>query len=283
MRWMLRMIGRSAKPLSTRTRRASDYVAALMFGAIVFTWWSCPGMPVAYATSFNNGGGPALLKICTTGDYEPLTYRDPATGQYSGIDIDMALSLANYLGREPVFVATSWPALMTDLTTSGNCDIAMGGISDTPARERLADFTAPYLFSGKVALVPAANAARFQSIDQIDQPGVRVIENPGGTNEHFARQNLPNATITIWPDNTTIFDQLSAGHADVMITDAIEAVYRANQHPELVAIRPEQPYTTDRKAYMLPKGSQLTGQVNAWLSQALEDGTFNRFYEQWIQ
>jgi cyclohexadienyl dehydratase len=34
---------------------------------------------------------------------------------------------------------------------------------------------------------------------------------------------------------------------------------------------------------MLPKGSQLTEQTNQWLTQALADGTFSRFYDQWMQ
>ena len=254
----------------------------LILAGVMTCWWSCTAVSPAFATRFAADAGPPPLKICTTGDYQPLTYRDPATGQYSGIDIDMATDLATHLAREPVFVATSWPTLMADLATPDKCDIAMGGISVTAEREEHADFTAPYLFNGKIPLVAATNADRFQSIDAINQPGVRVIENTGGTNERFAREKLPSATITIWPDNTTIFDQLRAGAADVMITDAVEAQYQATQHPDLAAVNPDQPFTADRKAYLLPSGSPLTGQVNTWLNQALTDGTFTRFYDQWI-
>jgi cyclohexadienyl dehydratase len=158
----------------------------------------------------------------------------------------------------------------------------MGGISATPARRQIAEFTQPYLSNGKVALARADDADRFQSVDEINQPGVRVIENSGGTNEQFARERLLNADLTIWPDNTTIFDQLVLGRADVMITDAIEARYQAVKHPELVAVHPDQPYTTDRKVYLLPLGSGLAGQVNAWLDRVLTDGTFDRFYSNWM-
>jgi cyclohexadienyl dehydratase len=99
--------------------------------------------------------------------------------------------------------------------------------------------TQPYLANGKTPPATAANADRFQSIDQINQYGVRVIENAGGTNEQFARQNFPNATLTIWQDNATVFDSLLQGEADVMITDAIEAIYQAKQHPGLVAVHPD--------------------------------------------
>ncbi|BBY66903.1 cyclohexadienyl dehydratase [Mycolicibacterium helvum] len=228
------------------------------------------------------GGDQATLKICTTGDYPPLTYRDQATGQYSGVDIEMASDLAAHLGRQPVFVATTWPTLMADLTSPGICDIAVGGITDTPERRRLANVTLPYLSSGKTPVVAAANAGRYSSIEDIDQPGVRVIENSGGTNERFARTNFPAAQITIWADNTTIFDQLAAGNADVMVTDAVEAIYQSSLHPGLVALHPEQPFTSEVKAYLLPNDSPITGLTDSWLAGALRDGTFAGIYQRWL-
>jgi cyclohexadienyl dehydratase len=228
-------------------------------------------------------GPTATLKICTTGDYLPLTYRDRRSGDYSGIDIDMAEDLAAHLGRAPVFVATTWGSLTTDLSARGPCDIAVGGISPTPARAQTADFTQPYLANGKTPLTTTLNADRFQTIDQINRPGVRVIEPAGGTNEQFARQHLPNATLIISQDNTAIFAQLTSGGADVMVTDVIEAVYQSKQHPELVAVHPDKPFTSDEKAYMLPKGSPLTSPTRDWLAHALDDGTFGRIYDQWMK
>ncbi|MEI6254640.1 MAG: transporter substrate-binding domain-containing protein [Mycobacteriaceae bacterium] len=229
-----------------------------------------------------SGADEPELRICTTGDYRPLTFRDPATGQYDGIDIDMARDLAATLGRAPVFVATTWPTLTQDLTTPGRCDIAMGGISITPARRQVGEFTAPYLPSGKVPITQSASGGRFATLDAINQPGVEVIENPGGTNEQFAREHFPRADISIWPDNATIFDELAASHADVMITDAIEARYQAARHPGLVAVNPDQPFTEDAKAYWLPGGSPLPGQVDAWLQKAMADGVFAGFYDRWM-
>lgn len=238
---------------------------------------------VAVAFSLLAGTTPAtaepVLRVCTTGDYPPLTYRDPVTGVYTGIDIEMARNLADHLGRTPVYFPATWPTLTADLA---NCDIAMGGISVTPARAQIGEFSIPYLETGKAPLARRELATQFQSIEQINQPGVRVIENPGGTNEQFARRNLPNAAIIIWPDNATIFDRLAAGAADVMITDNIEARYQAELNPDLVAVNPDQPFTRDQKAYLLPSGSELSGDVDAWLHGALADGTFDRILHQWV-
>ena len=182
-----------------------------------------------------------------------------------------------------MFVTTTWPTLMADLTSPGMCDIAMGGITDTPERRRLADATLPYLPSGKTPVVAAANANRYSSIEDIDQPGVRVIENSGGTNEQFARKNFPAAQITIWADNTTIFDQLAAGNADVMVTDAVEAIYQSSLHPGLVAAASRSdPFTSEVKAYLLPSGSPIAGRTDSWLAGALHDGTFAGIYQRWL-
>jgi cyclohexadienyl dehydratase len=264
-------------------RRVVSAVANGAVSALVFAGCGSMLRPANHAAAGQTSAPPAVLKICTTGDYKPLTYYDPVAQQYSGIDIDMAKDFAAHLRRTPVFVLTRWALLTNDLVTLGKCDIAMGGISDTQAREQIADFTKPYLTNGKTPLTTIPRANEVQSIDQINQRGVRVIENAGGTNEQFARQHFPNATVIVWPDNTTIFDQLVSGRADVMITDAVEAIYQAKQHPELTAVHPDKPFTFDQKAYMLPKGSALLGEANEWLTHALSDGTFSRFYNAWMR
>lgn len=223
------------------------------------------------------------LKVCTTGDYMPLTYRDKASGEYSGFDIDMARSLSEHLGREARFVRTSWPTLMQDLLTPGKCDITMGGVSATADRREKADLTTGYLVDGKAPVVRSGEESKYQTLDQIDRKDVRVIVNPGGTNERFAKDHLPHATVITWPDNVTIFDEIKSGHADVMITDALEGKYQAKTHPELTVVNPDRPFTRSEKVYMLPKDSPLTSRTNSWLTEINKDGTFGALYVKWLK
>ena len=46
------------------------------------------------------------LKFGTTGDWNPMSVRNPATNKYEGFDIDVATELAKDLGVEVEFVAT---------------------------------------------------------------------------------------------------------------------------------------------------------------------------------
>lgn len=221
------------------------------------------------------------LRVCTTGDYRPFTYRDPRTGAYSGIDIDMARDLARSLDAKVELTPTTWGSLVSDLA-AGRCDIGMGGISVTLDRAREAVFSEPYRTDGKTPIVRCADKDRYGTLGQIDRSGVRVIVNPGGTNETFARARLRHATIAVHRDNNTIFDEIVAGHADVMITDASEALYQAKLHPRLCAVHPDRPFTFAEKAYLLPRGDQeFANYVDEWVHLRTHDGTYRRYARSW--
>ena len=208
------------------------------------------------------------LRIGTTGDYAPFS--EERDGELRGLDIQLAETLAKSWGVSLVFVRTTWPTLMDDLGKR-RFDLAMSGISSTPERSRQADFSVAYVFDGKTPIARREESARFSSLAQIDQPGVRVIVNPGGTNERFVREHLTRAAIVVHPDNRSIFQEIIAGRADVMITDGIEVKLQARRHPELRGTMAA-PLTRTGKAILLPRDSELTSRVDAWLTPQVDGG-----------
>lgn len=223
-----------------------------------------------------------VLRVCTTGDYRPFTYLQP-DGSYVGIDIEQADSLAKALGVKVQFVKTTWPTLMKDFD-GGKCDIAMGGISVTLARMKTAAFTIHYLVDGKTPIVRCADVDKYQTLAQIDQPGVRVITNPGGTNSKFVDANIHRAKVIVYPDNNTIFQQLVDGKADVMITDATETLLQHKLHPQLCAVHPGHPFTYGEKAYLIPRDDlPFQNFVDQWLHLEIASGTFQKVFDEGLQ
>jgi cyclohexadienyl dehydratase len=223
------------------------------------------------------------LEVCTTGDYKPFSFHDPKTGEYEGIDIDMAHSLAKALGVKPVFVKTTWGHLLDD-ATGGRCDIAMGGISITLPRQKKGSFSIPYLVDGKTPITRCENVSKFETLAEIDRPGVRAIVNPGGTNESFARAHFKHATIVDYPDNVTIFQQIVDGKADLMVTDATETRLQHKLHPELCAVHPDKPFTFSEKGYLMPQGDAAYQDfVDQWLHIMLADGGYRGISDRWLK
>lgn len=223
-----------------------------------------------------------VLRVGATGDYSPFASLDRATGVYSGLDIDLAQSLADALGVKLEIVATSWPSLTRDFE-AGNFDMAIGGVSVTLERAKHGLFSTAYLREGKTPIARCADSPKFQTLADIDRPGVRVIVNPGGTNEKFDRARLKAATIITHRDNATIFDALAAGDADIMITDASETRYQQKLHlGVLCAIHPDRPFDFAEKAYWLPFDPPLKAFVDQWLHLQMETGAFAAFAAKWL-
>lgn len=221
-----------------------------------------------------------VLRVCTTGDYPPYTLR-AADGSYQGVDITLATDLAATLHAVPQWIPTTWAALADDFVA--HCDLAVGGISDTAERRRVADFSVPIATDGKTPVTRRGDGDAFSTIADINKPGVRVIVNPGGTNEKFARANFPDAQLIVWPDNLTIYDQLEQGNADVFVTDSVEGRYRRLTHPDLQVLHPDRPFDSATKAYLLPRGDlAFNAVVDAWLQTQISTGRSAQLLDNWI-
>jgi cyclohexadienyl dehydratase len=249
-----------------------------VFGAALLAAALCGPADASVLSDIQSRG---VLKVGTTGDYPPFSKRE-SSGEYAGLDIDLARSLGQALGVRVEFVATSWPTLAADFKAK-KFDVGMGGISVTLERAQLGFFTEPYMQEGKTPIARCADKDRFATLEAIDRPEVTVIVNPGGGNERFDRAHLHAAQIKVHPDNTTIFDALAKGEADLMITDASETRYQQKLHPGvLCAIHPEAPFDSGEKAYWAPYDAALDGFLDQWLQQTQENGTFATLSAKWF-
>jgi cyclohexadienyl dehydratase len=221
------------------------------------------------------------LRVCTPGDYKPFSLQKPDNG-FEGIDVDLVQAAAKALGTEAVFVKSAWPSLMKDFIEK--CDVAVGGISVTLDRQKMAFFSMPYMVNGKAPITRCANVQKFQTIADIDKPEVRVIENPGGSNERFARANFKQAKIIIYNDNTTIFDEILKDNADVMISESVETLVQQKLRPGLCAVNPDKPLQYGEMAWLLPRGdTAFKAWVDQWLHLAKQTGDYDKVVARWLK
>ncbi|WP_295673484.1 transporter substrate-binding domain-containing protein [uncultured Mucilaginibacter sp.] len=216
-----------------------------------------------------------VLRIGIPSDYAPFAIIKGDS--LSGADIRLGRALASAMGVKPVFVKTSWANLAKDMQSDA-FDIALGGISITPERAALASFSISYHSGGKTFLCRRTDSARFSTVEAVNNPGVRLIENKGGTNEAVARSLFSTAVLQIYPDNIGIFNEIVAGRADVMVTDDTEADLKALQYPQLCRSLPGTITKSDKALWIQP-GAALVSFVNNWLQKELAAGTL----QQWLK
>ena len=247
----------------------------------------------AAAETVNSGNTPeadrlseiknrGVLLVGATGDYRPMSYREPDTGEYWGFDADLAEDLADSLGVDLQYVPTSWPTLMDD-TLAGKFDLAVCGITITDARKEQALMSEGYLVNGKTIICRSEDAAKYTDLESINKPEVRVMVNPGGLNEKFARENLPDVTLIVHDVNQDIPGLIAEGAADIMITEIMEAGYYVGQDERLAAPLINEPFTHGELGVLMPKGSEdLLEYVNAFLEEEKRSGRLDDLADEYI-
>jgi chorismate mutase-like protein len=223
-----------------------------------------------------------VLRIGTPGDYAPYALHETDSDSYLGADIELARNLSLELGLRAEFVPTTWKTLLSDLA-AGQFDIAVGGISITAERARVAIFSKPYLQDYKTPVTRCREEQRFDSLREINQPTVHVVVNAGGTNERFAHNRFPLAQLVVVPNNREVFDSVSDGRADVMVTDAVEARLQQKLGKGLCVATNAPHWLPAKKALLLSPDLQLRDQVDHALRAIHGRQMFGAVLNRWME
>ena len=225
------------------------------------------------------------IRIGTTGDYRPMSYLNQQTGEYEGIDAELSKIIAESLGVKIEYVPTTWKTLSQD-TLDGKFDIALCGISRNYAREKILEMSDGYgvgIF-GKTILCRKSDAKKFKTLADINKPSVKVMINPGGTNEKFAYANLKKATLIVYNENAEIPHQISIGNADIMITETVEALNYIKLDKNLAAPLIDKPFTRHSCGILMQKGDQeFLNYINFVLAEIRMDGTLERLENKYLR
>ncbi|MDR2216584.1 MAG: transporter substrate-binding domain-containing protein, partial [Nevskiaceae bacterium] len=221
-----------------------------------------------------------VLRVGVPGDYAPYALWRDSGAAIDGVDAALAREVAASLGLGIEFVPTTWKALQDD-AHQRRFDVAVGGISVTPERRREFGFTRALARDFKAPLVRCGDEPRYRTRAQINDPRVRVVANPGGTNESFARSSFPAAQLTIHADNIGVFDEVAAGRADVFVTDEVEARLQARLHPGLCVVEAAPDWQPVNKS-MLVVDADARRAVDKAVGAALRRRSYDARLDDWL-
>lgn len=222
------------------------------------------------------------IRVGTTGDFNPMSFRDPATNSYAGYDIEAMTQLAADMEVQVEWVVAEW-ATITAGISADRYDI-FSGASVNVSRARVAEFSVPYTEAGTVPLSLAANAERFGSWESINQSGVRVAVSMGTVFEEQARAHFPNAAIQAVQSPATGFQEVMAGRADVTITSNVEGGTLTARFPDLRILVPGSEMRNRRPfAYVVAQDDQVwLNFINTWVTLKRTDGFFAGLDRKWL-
>ncbi|WP_295536928.1 transporter substrate-binding domain-containing protein [uncultured Pseudacidovorax sp.] len=144
---------------------------------------------------------------------DPWYYRDPATGQWTGVGVLMGEQIARNIGVKMVPVETTWANSVAGLQ-SGQFDV-MFVLDATEERKRAIDFpAAPMLWYAQGVL--AKDGLTVKNWSDLDKPTVRVGVALGTATDRDLTKRLPNAKIERFTNTDETVAAFNAGRVDAI-------------------------------------------------------------------
>lgn len=220
--------------------------------------------------------------------------QDTLTGEYSGMEIDIATKIAEYLGVEVEFTTVT-AATRTELLDSGDIDCVLATFTITDERKKSWDFSTPYytdavtvliedasgitslegLVDKKVGVSSGSTSARALTAAMIE---ANLIDGTG-----FDKDTFDAATWTTgisyqqYEDYPAISTALSAGEVDAFCVDkSILAIYKTDGRSYI-----EEKFSPQEYGIATRKGSDFSvlcdELVNTWLNDGTIDGLIDTY------
>jgi cyclohexadienyl dehydratase len=204
-----------------------------------------------------------VLKVGTTGDWNPMSVKDPASNSYKGYDIDIMTELAKDLGVRLEMVPTDWKTLVNGVV-AGKYHMT-GSASISPKRMKAAGYSESYISVEMLPFTTKDKLANFNSWDAINKPGVKVATTLGTSFEKLVREWFPNADIKVVEAPARGYQEVLSGRADVFVTSNIEGSTLTTKFPNvsMIEVGPRAPTPI---AMLLPQADQVwINYVNNWI------------------
>lgn len=229
-----------------------------------------------------------VLRVGVKDAVQGFGYKDPLTGEYSGMEISIAEDIAKDLGVDVEFTTVT-AATRTELLDSGDIDCVLATFTITDERKKTWDFTTPYYTDHVGVLVQKESGITDLTGLKDKVVGVSsgstsakslvsaMIDNGVLTGDGFDADTFDPATWTDgisfkqYDDYPTISTALSAGEVDAFCVDkSILAIYHTDDREYI-----KEEFAPQEYGIATTKGSDFSTYCENEVQKFLSDGTID--------
>ena len=209
------------------------------------------------------------ITIAVENAYLPFNYISVETGKPGGWDYEAWTEICTRLHCTPVFVEAAWDG-MIQAVADGQFDAAGDGITITPDRAEIVDFSTGYINIQQRLLVRLGED-RFTSIEEFVETDLVMGTQTATTNYETAVEYLPEDRVQAFEQFPFAVQALIAGDVDAVIIDEVVGMGYMGENADAVElIGPA--ISSDELGFIYPKGSKLTALVDQAINAMKADG-----------
>jgi polar amino acid transport system substrate-binding protein len=186
------------------------------------------------------------LRIAALPGETPFFRKDLTTGEWNGVALDMARSIAGTLSAKLEYVESTYANSVLALQ-SNKIDLAFA-LNPTPQRALAIGFTQPYY------LHPFGYVARkdftAKTWEDLNKPEIRVVSLIGSLTDNLLARYAPKATVVGVKSGDDAILQMQAGRADCVAYALIQALSVSAKAPMLERVELlQKPYVALASAF----------------------------------
>ena len=200
-----------------QTRRTLG--VALGATAIAMSGTAAAQTPSIEAT-FDRIRRTGVLRIAALPGERPFFHKDITTGEWSGVAIDMAKSIATPFNAKLEYVESTYGNSVLDLQAN-KVDLAFA-LNPTPQRAMAIGFTHAYFMHPFGYVARRGFAAK--TWEDLNKPDIRVVSLIGSLSDVLLARYAPKAQIMGAKDGDAAILLMQAGRADCIIYALIQAL-----------------------------------------------------------
>jgi len=212
--------------------------------------------------------------------YPPFEMSDK-DGKPTGISVDLAYALGQYLGRDVVIENIAWDGLIPSLKTK-KVDMIISSMTITEQRAKVVDFSIPYAQSNLAILTNPSSGVK--SADDLNQKGKVIAVKKGTTGHLYANEHFKKATVLVFDKENAAVLEVIQKKADAFLYDQL-TIYKnweKNKETTVALLQPFQASPEYWGAAMEKGNTELKSKVDAFIVEAKKDGTFDQLSKKYL-
>lgn len=223
------------------------------------------------ATDTATDAAPMTIKIATESSYKPFSYTD-ADGKLIGYEIELIEALCAQMKADCDVISQDWDGLIPGLNAQ-KFDAIMAGISITPERKEVLEFSDPYFYSSIILIGKKGDDV---SVDVLK--GQPIASQRATVAAQYLQDEHPEADIKLYDTQDNAYLDLTSGRVRAMMSDKVTGIdwlkTAAGQDYEIKG----QEISTDDDAMGIGfrKGDPLVAKFNKALAELKDNGTYDQ-------
>lgn len=215
--------------------------------------------------------------------YPPSFIKDPNSGNFSGIFHEVVQQMGKNLDVKIDYTEEVAWGTMIEAIKSGRVDLVCTGLWPTPARGKLADFTAPLYYSTVRAYTRADNSKYDGNLALINDPTTRIAAVDGEMSSIIAKDDFAKAQLDGLPQTTDVSQvllEVATNKADVTFVEpAVAMEYIKNNPGKIKEVANVRPLRVFPNVFMVGKGED---RFRSTLNTAIQELVNNGFVDKVI-